>query len=86
MLKKQLAMFSETQIDDEFVVMVLDSGEFLSLSGTAGSIWSLIDGTRGRDAILAALAEEYAVPSSGIERDVDEFLATLADARLVADA
>ncbi|MEZ5743138.1 MAG: PqqD family protein [Sphingomonadaceae bacterium] len=78
--------FSETRIDDEYVVMLLDTGEFLSLAGTAGAIWSLIDGTRGRDAILAALSDEYDAPEEAIAADLDEFLATLRGNGLLAEA
>ena len=85
-LHKQTAKFSETQIDDEFVVMVLDSGDFFSLAGTAGSIWGLIDGSRSRDAIVAALAEAYQVLAADIAGDVDDFLGALCDAKLIVEA
>ena len=83
-LSKQSAKFSETQIDDEVVLMVLDSGDFLSLTGTASSIWNLIDGTRDRAMLIAALALEYDVPESRIAPDVDAFLAQLGEAGLIS--
>lgn len=76
-ITKAPASFSETAIDDEIVVMHLVSGEFFSLTGTGRAVWLLIDGTRTRDAILAAAAAQYGVPAAAISGDVDEFLALL---------
>jgi hypothetical protein len=84
-LTKLTAKFSEAQIDDEIVVMLLDTGEFLSLSGTASAIWLLIDGSRDRDALVARLASEYDVPEGEIGADVDEFLGSLREAGLLAE-
>lgn len=84
MLTKREDQFSETKIDDEFVVMVLGSGDFLSLAGTAGVIWDLIDGTRTRETIVTELTATYDAPGEEIAADVDEFLASLRKANLVA--
>ena len=69
--------FSETMIDDEVVVMSLDSGDFFSLTGTSREIWLLIDGTRSRDAIIAELAKAYEGEAEAINVDVDDFLCQL---------
>ena len=76
-ITKAQASFSETAIDDEIVVMHLVSGEFFSLTGTGRSLWLLIDGTRTRDAIVAAAAEQYGLKAADIAADTDEFLAGL---------
>ena len=76
--------FVETAIDDEVVVMRLDSGEFFSLSGTARAIWGLIDGQRDRAAILDALAQAYDAPDEGFAAEVDAFLAELRAVGLIA--
>ena len=85
-LAKQSGRFAETDIDEEIVVMRLDNGDFFSMSGTAAATWRLIDGTRDRDALLSALAEEFDGNASGIAADVDEFLGQLRDLGLIADA
>jgi hypothetical protein len=84
-LAKQPGRFSETDIDEEIVVMRLDNGEFFSLSGTAAATWRLIDGTRDREALLAALAEEFGGNASSMAADVDEFLGRLRELGLLAD-
>lgn len=83
---KQFDRFTETAIDDEIVVMRLDSGDFFSLAGTAAATWRLIDGTRDRAALIAALAADYGSDESEIAADVDEFLAQLERQGLVAAA
>ena len=83
-LTKQSDRYAETDVDDEIVVMRLDNGEFFSLAGTAAATWRLIDGTRDREAVVAALAEQYEGAEADIASDVDEFLATLRDMGLLA--
>jgi pyrroloquinoline quinone biosynthesis protein D len=85
-LIKRSDRFAETGIDDEIVVMRLDSGDFFSLEGTAASTWRLIDGTRDRAALIEALAVEYGADESEIAADVDDFLAQLQRQGLVATA
>lgn len=75
--------YSESTIDDEVVLMHIESGEFYSLSGTAAAIWSLIDGQRDRAAVVAELAGQYGADPAGIAADVDAFLARLTAAGLV---
>jgi len=83
-LTKQPDRFAETDIDEEIVVMRLDNGEFFSLAGTAAATWRLIDGTRDRDALVAALAMQFKSAEADIGADVDEFLASLREVGLLA--
>ncbi|MFN5781997.1 MAG: PqqD family protein [Novosphingobium sp.] len=76
-LAKATGSFTETEIDDETVVMSLDSGDFFSLTGTARSIWQLLDHGYHRDGLVAALAEEYGVAGEAIAGEVDAFLSEL---------
>ena len=82
-LAKATEKFSESAIDDEIVVMNLDSGSFFSLGGTARAVWLLIDGSRDRDALVAALAAQFEVPQAEIGGDIDAFLAQLDAAGLL---
>ena len=82
-LSKRSNRFSETSIDDEVVVMRLDSGEFFSLSGTGAAIWRLIDGTRDRKALLASLAAAYQASEAEMAADVDDFIAQLKEFGLI---
>lgn len=83
-LAKDPSRYAETRIEDETVVMSLESGDFFSLRGPAQAIWRLLDGSRDRAAILAALAEEYDASEAAMAADVDAFLADLRSAGLLA--
>lgn len=84
MVRKASDRFSETTIDDEIVVMNLESGDFFSLTGTARDIWLLIDGRRNEGALVAALAADYGVDEATIGPDVADFLTQLEAAGLLA--
>ncbi|MEO6041171.1 MAG: PqqD family protein [Croceibacterium sp.] len=83
-ITKLTANYSETAIEDEVVLLNLDSGDFFSLKGTARHIWELIDGVRTRDAILAELARSYHLQAEALAPDVDGYLAELSTAGLIA--
>lgn len=84
-LKKASGRFTEKAAGDEIIVMTMDSGKFLSLTGTAAAAWSLIDGTRNRDALISALAEAYTVNERHIAADVDQFIEEFKGLGLLAD-
>ncbi|MDE2302811.1 MAG: HPr-rel-A system PqqD family peptide chaperone [Sphingomonadales bacterium] len=81
---KRVGCFSETTFEDEVVVLHLESGEFYSLQGSARAIWEAIDGVASREALIAALAENFDAPPAEIAADVDRFLDRLSEAGLVA--
>ena len=76
-LTKDLTAFAETRIDEEIVVMNLSSGDFFSLRESGAAIWDLIDGTRDRAAVLAALTRDYDAGDADLAADLDAFLAEL---------
>lgn len=82
-LVKQANRFSETVVEGEVILLSLDDGSFFSLTGTAATIWPLIDGTRGRDALLDELACIYDGPAAVIAGELDQFLAQLRAAGFV---
>lgn len=75
--------FSQSEIDDEIVLMQIDTGEFFSLQDTGREIWQLVDGARTRDMLLAALGARFDAPEAVLAADLDEFLRTLADAGFI---
>jgi HEAT repeat protein len=59
-----------------------DTGELLSLSGSAAAVWRLIDGLRDRRALLEALNSHFsAVPP--IPSEIEEFLSELKEMGLI---
>ena len=80
---KQTERYTETEIDDEIVVMHLGTGEFFSLTGTAAAIWRLIDGSRGRAALVTELSSTFEGEALDIGSDVDAFLGKLKAMELI---
>ena len=83
-LTKDPTAFAETRIDDEIVVMNLSSGDFFSLRDSGAAIWELIDGTRDRAAVLAALTRDYDAADADLAADLDAFLAELRGSGLLS--
>ena len=81
---KRPDQFSQSEIDDEIVVMNLDTGTFFSMSGTGRAIWELLDDHSDRSRLLTALAQYYAQDEAAIAVELDEFVASLSAAGLVA--
>lgn len=73
-ISKKVDVFTETIVDDEIVIMRVDNGEFFALSGTAAAAWQLIDGSRDKASLVAALADQFVADRDEIGPDVDEFL------------
>ncbi|ANU06857.1 PqqD family protein [Paraurantiacibacter namhicola] len=81
-LKKTPGATIETRVEGDIVVMRLSDGDFFEMTGTARTIWAMLDGTRSRDALLEALRERYGdVPE--MERETDAFLERLHAAGLL---
>lgn len=76
--------YIETSIDDEVVLMDLDSGNFFSLTATAATIWSMIDDARDSDAIIACACAEYGCDAAEIAGDVADFLQQMTEAGFIA--
>ena len=83
-LTKDPSAFAETRIDDEIVIMNLASGDFFSLQDSAAAIWDLLDGSRNRAAVLAALSGDYAAAQADLARDLDVFLGELRAGGLIS--
>lgn len=82
---KDPARFVETVIDDEIVVMQLDSGDFFSLRDTARAIWEAIDGARDEAGIGAAMADAFPeAQRDELAADVAAFVTRLRAAGLLA--
>jgi hypothetical protein len=84
-LRKLADRFTDADIDNEIVIMRLDDGTFYALSGTAVTIWRLIDGKRDKAALITSAASAYGAVEDDIAADIDELLAQLKEAGLLAD-
>jgi Coenzyme PQQ synthesis protein D (PqqD) len=64
-------------IGDELMMMSADSSAYLSLSGTGGRIWELLEEPRTLNGLCEALAAEYDVQPAEVRGEVEGFLERL---------
>ena len=63
-----------------------DLDSIYTLNDVGATIWNLIDGTRTADDIALAVVEAFEVEPEQARRDVEEFLASLAEAGMIGRA
>lgn len=72
--------------DEGGLVVVPGASEVKVLNPVASKIYSMLDGTHSRDAIVAAIVTEFDVEESVARADLDAFLAQLKGQGLLVDA
>ena len=73
-IRKVPNTFIESEIDDETIVVSLDTGDFFALKGTGLAIWRALDAAPTRAELLEQLAENFDASHERIGDDVDAFL------------
>lgn len=64
-------------IDGEMVLLHIDARQLIGVNPVAARVWSLCDGAHSVDAIVTAIAGEFAVDAPTAKRDVRAFIAEL---------
>ena len=82
-VRKNVERFTEAAIDDEIVLMRIDTGEFYSLTGTGAEVWRLIDDQRSEADIVKMLESSFSTPAAVIANDVTDLIRELAGMGLV---
>ena len=72
-----------TPIEDSFVLMDIESGEYLTLNSSASDIWTALDRPIDVAGIVDLLVEKYAVAPDDCRPTVDGMLADFAARGLV---
>jgi hypothetical protein len=80
---KQEKEVAARRIDDQVVLVNLRTNHIYSLNATGSRAWELLNVARSRDELVAALGEEFEVDQGTLERETDELLASLEEAKLV---
>jgi Coenzyme PQQ synthesis protein D (PqqD) len=71
------------QIDDETVVLAMDSSMYLALNATATELWPMLVDGATRAELVARLQAVFDVEEARAEADVEEFLAACDRHRLL---
>ena len=74
------------RVDEETVLLDVDSGSYFALNDVGARIWELCDGERSVDDIVATITAEYDVDTGTARADVAELLSTLAGEQLLASS
>ena len=70
-------------IDNGAVLVSPESGDIRVLNEVGTSIWQMIDGERNVGQIEARLQEQYDVPASRLQADLDAFFSELSERKLL---
>ena len=81
-IKRNKEVFA-SEIDDEVVMMNVDTGKYYGMDTVGSRIWELIAEEIQVREVIAKLMEEYDVGEEQCEKDVLEFLNELYENKLV---
>ena len=84
---RRAASFDQEELDDELIVMELDSQAIVTLNATGRLIWDILDEASTRAEIQALLGDAFPdVDADSLTSDIQAVLDTLVAARLVTSA
>ncbi|MCB2076245.1 MAG: PqqD family protein [Novosphingobium sp.] len=66
-----------SDIDDETVMLSIESGYFFSAKGIGPFIWNMMEAPRSRSELLEGICEAYDVDADTAGSDLDRFLEEL---------
>ena len=70
-------------VDEEGILVNLDTGYYFNLNPVALFIWAMCDGDHSVDTILTAVIDDFDVDEITARRDLEAFLSELATEELV---
>ncbi|HEX5269109.1 MAG TPA: PqqD family protein [Gemmataceae bacterium] len=73
------------EFPDEAIVLSLDSAEYFRLNSTSLLIWRMLRTGTGRDAIEAALLNDFDASAERVRGEVDAFLGRLVQLGLIRE-
>ncbi len=72
-----------TELQDEGVLLNLETGEYFGLDGVGMAMWKALGSGRSLEAIRADLLAEYDVDAATLAKDLEELIAKLVERKLV---
>jgi len=74
------------KVDDEVVILDLETSVYYSLNETAGHIWELVGKGLSEQAIADELAEEYGQSVKTVQKDVSALIKKLKKENLITNS
>ncbi len=72
-----------SKIQDETVMVDIDSGNYFALNEVASSIWDLLDQPRSTDEVCSELMQEYEIDEENCRKQTEEFIKELLKLKLI---
>ncbi|HKN10306.1 MAG TPA: PqqD family protein [Pseudomonadota bacterium] len=72
-----------TELEDEGVLLNLETGEYFGLDDVGLGMWKVLGTSRSVEDARAALLEQYDVAEEVLSRDLSAFVAELAERKLL---
>lgn len=72
-----------TNLDDDVVVMNIDSGLYYGMEKTAQRIWDLLENAQTLESLISILSQEYKVEPAVCRADIQQFVQDLVEEGLV---
>ena len=82
-LKKNQDIVSSALMDDELVLLNVETGNYFVLDRVAARIWELFDDSISFDEIVKKIVERYEVSFKQAEDDIHDFLKELQNKGIV---
>lgn len=83
-LKQQKDIVSKS-LEEETIILNLESGDYFSIPDTGLFIWKSLNGTRKLGSIIASLASKYGISASKANLEAMEFIKSLYSNGLVTE-
>lgn len=74
-----------TDMDGETVMMSMERGQYFGLGGVGSRVWALLEQPAALDTLVEQICAEFAVPEDVCRADLQTFLGTLVEHRLVIE-
>ena len=73
-----------SQVDDQYVMIHLDSGRYMALNQTAAAAWHALETPLGRDDLVDTFVARFRVDPETCARSVDAMLDKMTEMGLIA--
>jgi hypothetical protein len=75
-----------SQIEDAFVMLDIESGNYVSLNATATDVWNALETPASAATIVSAMVAQYDVPAENCAASIDNLLLDLQAKGLINSA
>ncbi|SRR5258706_14690754 len=72
-----------SQVDDQYVMIHLDSGRYVALNQTASEAWEALETPHSRDELIALFAARFDIERQACARSVDALLEKMSALELI---